>query len=56
MAFDINTRAVLGCLHAGIGESRINNILSTMNILTLNSSTFKKPGKGWDSCGKHSQK
>ena len=41
MTFDINTRAALGCLHAGIGESHMNNFLSTMNIPTLNSLTFK---------------
>ena len=41
MAFDINTRAALGCLDAGIGESHINNLMSTLNIPTLNSTTFK---------------
>ena len=40
-AFDINTRVVLGCLHAGIGQTHINNVLSTLNAPTLNSVTFK---------------
>lgn len=40
-AFDINTRVALGCLHAGIGQSHINNLLSTMNIPTMNSTIFK---------------
>lgn len=40
-AFDINTRAALGCLHAGIGQTHINNVLSTLNAPTLNSVTFK---------------
>ena len=40
-AFDINTRVTLGCLHAGIGQSHMNNILSCMNIPTINSNTFK---------------
>ena len=40
-AFDVNTRIALGCLHAGIGQTHINNLLSTANIPTLNSSTFK---------------
>ncbi|XP_068684754.1 uncharacterized protein [Montipora foliosa] len=40
-AFDINTRVVLGCLHAGIGQTHINNVLSTLNVPTLNSVTFK---------------
>ena len=41
-AFDINTRVALGCLHAGIGQTHINNVLSTINIPTINSSTFKR--------------
>ena len=40
-AFDINTRVVLGCLHAGIRQTHINNVLSTLNAPTLNSVTFK---------------
>lgn len=40
-AFNINTRAALGCLHAGIGQTHINNVLSTLNVPTLNSVTFK---------------
>ena len=40
-AFNINTRAALGCLHAGIGQTHINNVLSTLNAPTLNSVTFK---------------
>ena len=40
-AFDINTRMALGCLHAGIGQTHINNVLSTLNAPTLNSVTFK---------------
>ena len=41
-AFDINSRVTLGCLHAGIGQTHINNILSCMNIPTINSITFKQ--------------
>ena len=41
MTFDTNTRAALGCLNAEIGESHMNKFLSTMNIPTLNSLTFK---------------
>lgn len=41
-AFDINTRVALGCLHAGIGQTHINNVLSTSNIPTIHSSTFKQ--------------
>ena len=40
-AFDINTRMALGCLHVGIGQTHINNVLSTLNAPTLNSVTFK---------------
>ena len=41
-AFGINTRVTLGCLHAGIGQTHINNILCCMNIPTINSITFKQ--------------
>ena len=40
-AFDVNTRVALGCLHAGIGQTHINNLLSTLNAPTINSVTFK---------------
>ena len=40
-AFDVNTRVALGCLHAGIGHTRISNILSNMNIPTISPATFK---------------
>ena len=29
---DVNSRAVLGCLHTGIGETHLNNLLCTLNI------------------------
>ena len=38
----INTRVALGCLHAWIGQTHINYVLSTSNIPTINSSTFKR--------------
>lgn len=41
LAYDINSRAVLGSLHTGIGETHLNNLLSTMNIPTMNRVTFK---------------
>ncbi|XP_068745177.1 uncharacterized protein [Montipora capricornis] len=57
-AFDINTRLVLGCLHAGIGQTHINNVLSTLNAPTLNSVTFKlrerEVGKAVESIAKSS--
>ena len=40
-AFDVNKRVALGCLHAGIGQTHINNLLSTLNVPTINSVTFK---------------
>ena len=39
--FNINSQAALGCLHTGIGNTHLNNLLSTMNIATMNHSTFK---------------
>lgn len=41
-AYDIILRVTLGCLHAGIGQTHINNMLSCMNIPTINSITFKQ--------------
>ena len=40
-AFDVNTPVALGCLHAGIGQTNVNNLLSSLNNPTLNSVTFK---------------
>ena len=40
-AFDVNTQVALACLHAGIGQTHINNLLSTLNAPTINSVTFK---------------
>lgn len=31
----------MGCLHAGIGQTHINNVLSTINPPTISSSKFK---------------
>ena len=36
-ADDINTRAVLGSLHAGIGLTQLSNFLSVLNIPSINS-------------------
>lgn len=41
LTFDVNTRAALGCLHAGVGNTHLNNLLSTLNVPAMNSSTFK---------------
>ncbi|XP_078372624.1 uncharacterized protein LOC144656263 [Oculina patagonica] len=41
LTYDVNTRAALGCLHVGVGNTHLNNLLSTLNIPTMNSSTFK---------------
>ena len=40
-AFDVDTPVALGCLHAGIGQTNVNNLLSSLNNPTLNSVTFK---------------
>ena len=40
-AFDVNTRAALACLHAGIGETHLSEIFSTMNIPTMSRACFK---------------
>ncbi len=41
-SFDINSRVGLGCLHAEIGQTHINNLLATANILGFTNRTFKK--------------
>ena len=38
---DVNSRAVLGCLHTGIGETHQNNLLCSLNIPSMNPVTFK---------------
>ena len=43
-AFDVDTPVALGCLHAGIGQTNVNNLLSSLNNPTLNSVTFKLRG------------
>lgn len=41
-AYDHNSSAVLGTLDAGIGETHLNTILTTMNIPNISRSTFKR--------------
>ena len=41
-AYDNNSRAVLGTLNAGIGETHLNTILTTMNIPNISRRTFKR--------------
>lgn len=41
LTFNVNTRAALGCLHTGVGNTRLNNLLSTLNVPAMNSSAFK---------------
>ena len=39
---DINTKAVLGSLHAGMGNTHLNNLVSAMNTSTMNHRLFKR--------------
>ena len=41
MAYDVNTRIVLGALNAGIGQTHVNSLLSCMNVPSINHTTFK---------------
>ena len=41
LTFDVNSRAALGRLHTGVGSTHLNNLLSTLNVPAMNSSTFK---------------
>ena len=38
-AFNVNTRVALSCLHAGIGQTHINNVLATIDIPPLDCKT-----------------
>jgi len=40
-ASDINSRAVLGSLHIGVGQTQLNNFPATLNVPTMNSQLFK---------------
>ena len=40
-ASDINSRAVLGLLHIGVGQTQLNNFRATFNVPTMNSQLFK---------------
>ena len=42
LASDINSRVVLGSLHAGIGQTQLNNFLSVLNVPSINSVLFKR--------------
>ena len=57
-ASDINTRVVLASLHAGIGQTQLNNFLSVLNIPSINSVLFKRRereiGKGTEMIAKSS--
>ena len=44
LSHGVNSRAVLGCLHTRISETRLNNLLCTFNILFMNPVTFKSRG------------
>ncbi|CAL1672156.1 unnamed protein product [Lasius platythorax] len=40
--FDVNSRIVLGIMHAGMGWTHLNKILSCLNIPTISFSTLKR--------------
>jgi len=41
LTFDVNTRAALGCLHTGVSNTHLNNLLSTLNVPAMKLSTFR---------------
>ena len=55
-AYDINTKATLASLHAGVGETHLKSILSVMNILPMSRAIFKarerETGKAVESVAK----
>ncbi|XP_018314207.1 uncharacterized protein [Mycetomoellerius zeteki] len=40
--FDVNTKAVIGVLHGGLGHTHLKKILSCLNIPTIDFKTFKR--------------
>ena len=56
MHYDINTKATLASLHAGVGETHLKSILSVMNIPPMSRATFKarerETGKAVESVAK----
>ena len=47
---DANTRVVLGSLHAGIGHTHVNHLLSTMNVPTISHKAYKVREREVGSC------
>ena len=41
-AFDINTKATLAMLNAGIGPTHMNAVLSVLNLPTIHHKSFKR--------------
>ena len=46
--FDVNTKAASGMLHAGIGETHLNNLLCAMNIPRISHKSLKQRGRNWN--------
>ena len=42
LASDVNTRAVLGSLHIGIGQTQLNNLFTTLNVPPMSNVLFKR--------------
>ena len=42
LARGVNTRAVLGSLHIGIGQTQLNNLLTTLNVPPVSNVLFKR--------------
>ena len=38
---DVNTRVALGSLHAGMGHTHVNHLLSTLNVPTISHKGYK---------------
>lgn len=59
-AYDINSRAVLGALYTGIGHTHLTTVLTTMNVPSINHTTFKtrerEVGKAVENISKRSCK
>ena len=38
---DVNTRVALGSLHAGMGHTHVNHLLSTLNVPTISHKRYE---------------
>ncbi|XP_069140965.1 uncharacterized protein [Argopecten irradians] len=46
--WDVNSKVAIGMLHIGIGETQLNNLLSVLNLPSINRNSLKKREGSWE--------